>query len=488
MTSGSTRRRAPLLFLGALLTLSAPLYGAPGDLPEMGDSSATVLSQEDERRIGREMMRQLEGSGIVNHDPLINDYIQGVGRSLSAAAVSSYNHFQFFVVNASSINAFAMPGGYIGVHAGLILASDSENELASVLAHEIAHVTQHHIARSVEKANQMNLPITAAVIAAILLGGGDPQVANAALAASVGGTSQMQLDFTRSNEQEADRVGMQLLAVSDYDPRGMSDFFSRLQEDSRYYGSGVPEFLRTHPVTTSRIAEAEDRARQYPRRERQDSIHYHLVKARLRLQQAESLEALAREVENEAADSPQAAEARHYLQALIQAQLGNYPAARQQLDALHQQYPGRIAHIHALATLEEQQGQHQRAAELYQQALRQYPGNLLLATSRVRALIAAGSQQLAREQLEQLLREQPNHAEAYQLLAQLEAESGNRAASYLAQAEFYYLRGEAHSAIDQLNMARRLEPQDHYYISRIEARLKQLEQELSLSKSTHSGQ
>lgn len=483
MTTG-TRKFRPLL-LACLLGL-APLPGmaqsAVAELPEMGDSSATVFSLEDEQRIGREMMKQLENSGIINHDPIINEYIQTIGRSLSSAAVTSRNHFQFFVVDARSINAFAMPGGYIGVHAGLILASESENELASVLAHEIAHVTQHHIARSVEKANQLNLPVTAAVIAAILLGGGDPQIANAALAASVGGAQQMQLDFTRANEKEADRVGMQLLAVSDYDPRGMSGFFSRLQSETRYYGSGVPEFLRTHPVTSSRIAEAEDRARQFPLRVREDSMHYLLVKARLRLLLADSLDNLEKELSAEKPVTENRREAHAYLRAMLQAEQGDIATARQQLSALLQQHPGRIAYIHALARLEEQQNRHPQAARLYREGLRQYPGNALLAAAYARSLMADDKHGPARSQLEQLLREQPRSSEAYRLLAQLEAEAGNHAASYLAQAEYYYLQGEPHSALDQLNMARRLKPLEHYYVSRIEARLKQIKEELALSQ------
>ncbi|MCW8840709.1 MAG: M48 family metalloprotease [Gammaproteobacteria bacterium] len=469
------------LFTALAAAVNAPLHAQQetGMLPEMGDSSSTLLSQEDELRIGREMLHSLEKNGAIIQDPIVAEYIESVGHSLSSAAITDRNHFHFFTVNASSINAFAMPGGFIGVHAGLILASESESELAAVVAHEIAHVTQHHIARGVEQANQMNLPMTAAVIAALLLGGGDPQVANAALAATMGGAQQMQIDFTRANEKEADRVGMQLLASSDFDPRGMSGFFAKLQSESRYYGDGVPEFLRTHPVTTSRIAEAEDRARQYPLRLSDNSIQYLLVKARLRLMLAKSLDTLSSELEAEAPTDANEREAHRYLQALVQKKNGNVAAARERLTALLEQNPGRIAYIHELGQLESSEGEHQRASELYLEGLEQYPGNALLTRAYCKTLITDGKHDKARKSLETLLRNRPNDSEAYRLLARLEAESGNLAASYLAQAEYYFLKGEPHSAIDQLNQAKRLSPLPDYFAARIEARLKQLKEELA---------
>lgn len=480
----NTNSKYPAWLLAAYLCAFTPLVNAQdvADLPEMGDSSSTLLSMEDELRIGKEMMQQLDKNGAIIHDPIVDQYIGSLGRSLSSAAVTDRNHFQFFVVNAGSINAFAMPGGYIGIHAGLILASKSESELAAVLAHEIAHVTQHHIARGVEKANQMNLPMTAAVIAAILLGGGDPQVANAALAASVGAAQQMQLDFTRTNEKEADRVGMQLLAVSDYDPRGMSDFFARLQSETRYQGDGVPEFLRTHPVTTKRIAEAEDRARQYPMQMKGNSIHYLLTKARLLVALSDSPQMLLKQQSESASASAPEREAQRYLQALVMQRTGDIDAARKLFTTLLKQHPERIAYIYGLGELEASQGMSKRATQIYQQGLKQYPGNDVLTLAQSRNLIANGEHAKAQTLLDDLLRDAPANAEAYRLLAKLESEKGNLAASYLARAKYYYLKGEPHSAIDQLNMAKRLSPLPDYYASRIDAELQLIKKELALHK------
>lgn len=471
---------ALLLFIGEICTVSAQ---STTDLPEMGDSSATVLSAEDELRIGRETYRKLQLNGAVIEDPIVTEYIQRIGKQLAAGANAPNTQFTFFAVNASSINAFALPGGFIGVHAGLILASKSENELASVIAHEIAHVSQHHIARSVEQANKMNLPMTAALVAAILLGGSDPQVANAAVAATLGGSQQMRINFTRANEAEADRVGMQLLASSDFDPHGMAEFFSRLEGESRYYGQGVPEFLRTHPVTTSRIAEAADRARQFPARMmKEDSHYYGLVKARLRLQLADSPDVLLKQLDESKDKNQKSTEYDRYLRALIYEKQGKNDAARNQYKSLLKQYPDRIAFLYGLAQLETEQNHFDAAIALYRRGLDLYPGNELLTLSLSEALIDKHDFDSARTLIDQHLAHNPNSSKAYRLLARLEAASNHKAASHLAQAEYYYLTGELHSALDQLNTAKRLDKLDLYHASRIDARLKQIKDELDREK------
>ncbi|HEY9148650.1 MAG TPA: tetratricopeptide repeat protein, partial [Gammaproteobacteria bacterium] len=260
--------------------------------------------------------------------------------------------------------------------------------------------------------------------------------------------------------------------------RGMGNFFARLQSENRYYGQGAPEFLRTHPVTTSRIAEAEDRARQYPLQLRDNSIHYLLVKARLRLLQADSVEQLQQELAAEAPAGAQEQEAHRYLQALVLRKKGDTDAAHDTLTGLLEKYPGRIAYLHELAELETSRDRLERAGELYRRGLELYPGNEALTLAYADNLMLSGKHDEARKRLEQLLRDRPLSSEGYRLLAKLESDSGNHAASYLAQAEHYYLRGEPHSAIDQLNTAKRLNPLPHYYATRIEARLEQLKDEL----------
>jgi predicted Zn-dependent protease len=460
-----------------LLLLFSPLLATAEEsaLPELGDSSAASLTPEQERQIGSEVLQRMRRAGYVISDPLIASYMEQLGRSL-AMHTQSGQEFTFFVVDAPTINAFALPGGYIGVHSGLILASRSESELASVVAHEIAHVTQHHLARGVEQANRMQLPLSVALIAAILLGGADPNIANAAIAASLGGSQQMQLNFTRANEHEADRVGMQLLASSDFDPQGMAAFFSRLQEELRYYGEGVPEFLSTHPVTTSRLAEAQSAADRYPHKMRVDTTPYLVAKARLRLHHSKSPAALLKELEShEQGQLAGGNEIDHYLNAITRIALQQPTEAEKLLQPLVAKVPESIAYRETLGQLQYAQGAYSKAVALYRDGLQRYPHNEMLALSLAKNQIALHEYSQAREPLQEVLRRKPNSAAAYGLMAQLESEAGNEAAAHLAQAEHYRLLEEPHSALEQLKIAKRIKNLDFYYASRIDASIKELE-------------
>lgn len=467
------------LLLGHLSVAHALGQGY-SSLPEMGDRSTTILGADLSERIGRAMMGQLQSANKISTDPLVEDYIQRLGKNLAAGGLVGDQHFHFFVVNERSINAFAMPGGYIGVHAGLILASHSENELAAVMAHEIAHVTQHHIARSVERAKQMDLPLTAAVIAAILLGASDPAMGNAALMAALGAGQQMQIDFTRANEKEADRVGMQLLASAGFDPRGMADFFLRLQQEQHHASGGIPEFLRTHPITTDRMAEAQERASRFPPVERQDSLSYQLVKARLLLQHSSNLSSLASQVDEQDPRLRLGSQARRYLRGLIHLHEREYEQARAHFFALIEDDEQRIAYVDALARVELADRRPQQAAEHYRRALEYYPHNELLTMGLAESLLVGDQAEQARRQLQRFLSQRSEHSpRLFRLLAQVEATLGNHAASHIALAEYYLLRNEPHSALDQLQIAQRQQPLEEYHAARIDARLEQVKSQLA---------
>lgn len=473
-----------LKYLSFILSMlfALPSWGDNINLPELGDSSATALSAEQENNLGRETLWRLKHSGLIIDDPIVTGYIEQLGHSLAASADDATQKFTFFIVDAESINAFALPGGYIGVHSGLILASNSESELAAVVAHEIAHVTQHHIARSYEYANKMQLPLTAAVLAAILLGNGDPNVINAALASSLGGTQQLQLDFTRANEYEADRIGMQMLATSDFDPNGMANFFGRLQDQTRYYGNGVPEFLRTHPVTSTRLAEAEDRARLYPQKMVSDSGTYQIIKAILRLHHEKSPEKLLNQLESKGTSESHRTLADRYLLALLQLKQGYADKAQKILSGLLHAHPEIIALRKSLGELEMQQQHYAQAMAIYREGLKLYPDNTILILSLAETFIAQQKNDDARTQLQELLRNHPKTATAYQLLAKLESQSGNDAAAHLAQAEYYLLIEEPRSALEQLQLAKRIKNLDFYHANRIEAMNQQVKEMIDAEK------
>ena len=250
------------------------------ELPNLGSSALTVLSIEKEKRLGDIIYEQFQGSANVMHDPLIKEYINDLGNRLITHTDDVKFPFTFFVVNEPTINAFAFYGGHIGIQTGLIYHADTESQLASVLSHEIAHVTQRHIARRKEAASNA-APLTfAGLIGAILLAAVSPHAVMAGMMATQAGSQQMMINYTRGNEQEADRIGMQILAQAGYDPNASAQFFSKLQEQSRYRTS-LPPFLQTHPIPDSRITDARLRALQYERKFYSDNLDFLLIKARI---------------------------------------------------------------------------------------------------------------------------------------------------------------------------------------------------------------
>ena len=276
-----------LMFSCAVAAAAAAQVG--DQLPDMGNPVDAIITRGDEYRIGLTVMRQLREQGQILEDPEISEYIQALGSRIAAQATDDGNRFTFFVVRDPAINAFALPGGFIGINQGLLLATKSESELASVLAHEIAHVTQRHIARSIRAAGRQSLATTAMVIAGILLGavgGGD--AAQAAIAIAQGTAAQQQINDTRSNEQEADRVGISYLAAAGFDPNAMPAFFETMNRRQGLSGQNIPEFILTHPVTTNRIAESRDRAKDYPVPKAGPEVSYQLARERSRVVAAES--------------------------------------------------------------------------------------------------------------------------------------------------------------------------------------------------------
>ena len=274
-----------------LLAVTAVVFvsGAGADdikIPDMGSPADAILNKSQEAQIGRAIMRSIRQSGQLVEDPQITEYINDIGHRIAAQTNDGDHQFTFFVVNDPRINAFALPGGYIGVHTGLIDASRSEDELAGVIAHEIAHVTQRHIARSIHASSRQSILSTALMLGALILGaaGGDADAMQAGMAVAQGTAAQQQINFTRSNEHEADRIGIGALAAAGFDPHGMSSFFEVMsRQQLSAPDERMPEFLRTHPVTTTRIAEARTRAAEYPRVRSDDSVSYGITRARLRV-------------------------------------------------------------------------------------------------------------------------------------------------------------------------------------------------------------
>ena len=296
--------RITLTLCAALLTLltlgsaSALAQGA-NDLPDIGSGANSTLTINDEYQLGLMVVRGLRDQGLILEDPEVSDYIQNLGSKIAAQIQDSEQRFTFFVVREGNINAFALPGGFIGVNYGLITATANESQLASVIAHEIAHVTQRHIARAIQAQGRQGLASAAALLAAILIGmtTGASDAVQAGIAIAQGTAAQAQINFTRSNEYEADRIGISYLAAAGFDPQGMPDFFETLSRRSGLAGAQVPEFLRTHPVTANRVAETRERAGQIRTIVRQESAAYAFVRERVRVARGHA-ERLAVEIDD----------------------------------------------------------------------------------------------------------------------------------------------------------------------------------------------
>ncbi len=448
-------------------------------LPDMGDTSAGIMSPVEEQRLGEAFMRSVRRSVTIVDDPEVDEYIQSLGYRLVAGADPSTPRFHFFVVLDPNINAFAGPGGYIGVHSGLLLAAETESEVASVLAHEIAHITQRHLLRAFEKANRMNIPATAALIAAIILSGQNPQLAQAALATTLATAEQMQLNFTRAHELEADRMGLQILASAGYDPRSMPAFFEQLQLANRFYEGGVPEFLRTHPMTSSRIADTRARAEQFPITKKDNSFGFALVQAKLRVMAAEdSGQTVDYFKDKLPADTAASQDAARYGLALALLAHSEYDAARNVISALLTESPDNIPYLITQARIESAAGNAQTALRIYANALKLYPRSYPLTLLYATALVNDAQPQAARQLLQEYLRYRDPRPLLYKVLAQADNAAGFPIESQQALAEYAYLNGRTHTAIEHLNRALAMTRKDDFYrASRIEARLKDLQRE-----------
>jgi beta-barrel assembly-enhancing protease len=467
-------RFLPAAFL-ALCLLPAPA-GFGQSLPDLGGTSDAGLPPQVERRIGESIMREIRfREPNYLDDPEISDYLANLGARLTQTAAGPRYDFEFFAVRDHTINAFALPGGFIGVHTGLITAAESESELASVLAHEIGHVSQRHIARMLGQQQQMQLPMLAALAAAILLGRSRPDLASGAAAAASAGAVQTQLSYSRDFEREADRIGFQSLEAAGFDVNAMGTFFEKMQRTSRVMDDGsMPGYLRTHPITTERIADAQNRAANLPYKQHLDSPEFQLVRAKLR------------------AESGDARGAVEYFQGVVRdRRYADEAAARYGLAAalLRARRPkeadAEVTRLRAAggagpmvenlaARVKLGLGDRGGAANLLGDAYARYPHSRPLLYAHADALQEAGRNEQAQTMLTEALRNYPRDWRLQAAQAKNYAALGKRSLQHQAQAEVYVLQGSLPAAIEQLQLARTAGDGDFYQLSVVDARLKEL--------------
>ena len=439
------------------------------DLPQLGEPADAAMSPAQEVALGSRVVSEFYAYDAIVEDPEVTDYVNTMGWKLASNSASGGKppHFVFFVVADPRINAFALPGGFVGVNAGLITATRNESELAGVLGHEEAHVTQRHIARSQQEGEAGNIATWAAILAAIIAGSANPDLIIAALALGQASMYQRAVNYTRAHEIEADRIGIRTMATAGYDPDGMASFFSRLEQQSRLYGNRVPEILQTHPVNTTRVSEAKARAGAYKDREHRDTIDYQLMQARVRVITSEARDAVdyfSGEIAN-----GRATVANRYGLALAMTQQGRYPEAMAALEPALEAYP-RQANINMLqAKLLIGEGQTPKALALYDRMAGIYPRYAPVLLDYASALIGANRAADARQLL---LSHDTSFSsfEANRLLAQAAHELGNTAEEAFQTANYRFERGDLIGAREQLDAALRLSTLSSQDRARLRAR------------------
>jgi predicted Zn-dependent protease len=456
------------------------------ELPDFGDSAGAIISPAQEKQLGEGFMRQLRRYAPVVTDEEVEDYIQNLGMSLGELS-GYYGDFTFFMIDARGINAFAVPGGFIGIHTALILQSQSESEVASVLAHEIVHLTQRHTARMIERQQRNSIPAMAALLGAVALAVVNPEAGLGALTAVQAVNAQGQINFTRANEREADRIGIQLLYEAGYNTGAMADFFQRLQTASRYTDPAyIPEYLRTHPVTVNRIAEAKERSERLGSAAiYEDSYEYHLIRTKLDVHAAAD-PARAKQFYRDALREGGTHEAiARYGYVLALTAASDFETARIEVAKLLLESPHILAFRLAAANLELRAGNIPGALEQYAIAYRDEPKSRAAVYGYANMLTLAGKPDEAKKHLRGNGFSDRRDPRYFKLLAEAENDLGQIANSHFSLSEYYRSLGELRLAVQQLRLAQKTPEVSNYQRLRIDARMDEINQELAqLEKGT----
>ena len=450
-----TGPRAARWSAALMLAVGVNAVAQTPNLPDFGTPADTVLNRSQETQLGRGVMSQLRSAGAVMDDPIVTEYIQTLGAQLAGHANDGDHRFEFFMVDEDGINAFALPGGFIGVNSGLVLASERESEVAGVLAHEVAHVTQRHIARSIYSNQRNSILSMAAMIAAVLLGAAadaSSQAMQGIISASQAAAIQAQINYTRANEHEADRIGIGTLASAGFDPTAMASFFEKLSRRYAFVSERMPSFLQTHPVTSARIGEARERARLLPAADVTDSVSYEVVRARLEVFRAPSEEA-ALEVFEKRLDAGSERVADRYGYALSLHGDGRHDHAQRMFSELVDEFPGviafRIGEGEALA----EGSQTGLALARYEEAIELFPRNVPLTLSYADALIPAGDPAKAHDLLLDLLNNSLPTPEQFRQIARAANAEGDIGNAHHYMSHYYLSIGNLALAFNQIRMA-----------------------------------
>jgi len=435
-----------------------PASAKNNELPSLGDSTSGFISLQQERILGQSWLRSLRRQVKTFHDPLTYNYLTSLVYRLAPNSELTERRLTLVIVDSPAMNAFAVPGGVMGVNAGLFIHSGAEQEFASVVAHEIAHLSQRHYARSLERQQKAAPLALAGLLASVIIAattGSDAGIA--ALAGTQALSIQSQLSYSRQNEQEADRIGIKTLYDSDMDPKAMPAMFERMLRESRLYGNRPPEYLSTHPVTESRISDSMNRAEQFPTKDYTEDLEFHLIKNRVVLHFSETNSAAISHFKSLIGQgSTFDKTASQYGLAISYNKAKKPNKAEKIIDNLLQQYPDRIIFIIAKADTLKRQGKIDKSINLLRKHLSRNPGNYALSWSLANQLAKRNDIEDIRKAeslLLNLTRSFPNEPAIWYALAELDGIAGNIVQLHRSRAEFFYLIGEIDDALLQLQQA-----------------------------------
>ncbi|USD65942.1 M48 family metallopeptidase [Vibrio sp. SCSIO 43136] len=468
-------RSALCLLLSSLMAMPSFGQNRSYELPDIGTAAAATLTIDQEQIYGDAYMRMIRASQPIVHDPVLNEYISSLGHQLVAHANDVKTPFRFFMVENRAINAYAFFGGYIALHSGLFLYTRSESELASVVAHEIAHVTQRHLARAMEDQANRSPATMAALVGSLLLAVANPQAGIAAITATQAGAMQSQINYTRANEKEADRFGIVTMAKAGFDPKAMPSFFGRLADEFRY-ASKPPPMLLTHPLPEDRITDSRARAQSYPPLRIGPSIDFHLAKARViarhaDLQSEAALDWMERRLKKASAEL---APTYKYGKALVYLDTKKLDQAQALLDELIALEPRNNFYLDALSDLYLYQEKPEKGIEMLKKALDKKPGNSVLTINYANLLNESKQYEQAAKVLQRYTHEHPEDLNGWSLLADAYKYLDRRDEHLAARGEIFALRANWQGAIKNYSDASHLVDLGSLKQARYDARIDQL--------------
>lgn len=455
--------------------LAIPVESADIKLPSLGDTSSGIISQQKEHELGRAWLMAYRSRINEHNDPILSDYLEQLLYKLVSHSELEDRRLELITINNPSMNAFAVPGGVVGIHTGLFRYAKTEHQLSSVLAHEIAHLSQRHFARRTETQRKNTIVTLAGMLTSLVLAatvGGDAGLAG--LTATQAASQHSMLRYSRQNEQEADRLGLKTMVAAGMDPRAMSAMFEEMLRITRYTGSRPPEFLLTHPLTENRVADAKNRINQLPPKHYQENIEFHLMRVRALIaidnNPSESLNRFQHELKGNTLNT----EAARYGVVLAQTKLGNYPQAKKSIDTLLETSPNSLTYQIADIEIDREQKEFglaiRKTKKLLAYNLDNYPLRMSLAETYLKANLYLESEQV----LDTLAESHPNNPEVWFQLAEVRGLAGNISGVHKARARYFILNGVFDQARDQLGYARKLLVSDFKQTAIIDQQLRDL--------------